>query len=163
MQIAISEWEIPMDPTVVHGATRKKLEKERPGIVHKFSIAGHKGIIRTGVYDDGRLGEIFIDIHKEGSTLGGILESFATVTSIALQYGVPLEVLASKFIGSRFDPQGITQNPDIRQASSILDYLFRWLVLRYGTPDGPKLAPVAPPLPEKVLELAEPEVADGES
>ncbi len=164
MNFAISGVEIPMDPTAEHGPQREKLQRDRPGVIHKFVVAGYKGYIRTGLYEDGRLGEIFIKINKEGSTLSGVLGSFAVAVSIALQYGVPLEILAAKFVGSRFEPMGVTQNPEIREATSIVDYVFTWLMLRYG----PKEKPVGPPEPPpaapalKVVE-AEEDKPDGES
>ena len=116
-----------------HTATRRKLPVERVGKVHEFIIAGqHEGLIRMGEYPDGTLGEFFIKMSKSGSTMSGIMDGFATVCSIALQYGVPIDVLADKFIGSRFEPSGITQNEDIKTTTSVLDYVFRYLKGRYG-------------------------------
>ena len=108
------------------------MPRERQSITHKFSIGGHEGYITAGVYDDGTVGEIFLtDIGKEGSTLRGMMNSFATAISIALQYGVPLETLVQKFSYMRFDPEGITQNPEIPFAKSMPDYIMRWLASRF--------------------------------
>lgn len=117
---------------VEHSIMRERLDNDRGGRVHKFKVAGYKGYLRTGEYPDGRLGEIFIEISKEGSTVSGLLGAFATSISIALQYGVPIEVLASKFIGMRFEPHGLTGNREIPEATSIIDYIFRYLLSRYG-------------------------------
>lgn len=111
---------------------RKRLSAERAGLIHKFSIAGQEGFIRTGHYDDGTLGEVFISVSKAGATMHGIVDAFATLVSMSLQHGVPLEAMAAKFIDARFEPSGFTQNPDIPEASSIIDYAFRWLVSKYG-------------------------------
>jgi ribonucleoside-diphosphate reductase alpha chain len=94
---------------------------------HRFEIAGHKGYLTVGLYPEGQPGEIFIQMSKEGSTIGGLMDTVATLTSIALQYGVPLEELVGKFACQRFEPSGFTRNPDIRTAYSITDYVFRWL------------------------------------
>ncbi len=96
-------------------------------MTHKFEIAGHEGYITVGLYEDGQPGELFIQMSKEGSTIGGLMDTVATLTSMALQYGVPLESLVKKFAYQRFEPSGFTKNPDIRNASSITDYVFRWL------------------------------------
>ena len=101
-------------------------------ITHKFSIAGHEGYITAGMYEDGSVGEIFLtDIGKEGSTLRGMMNAFATGISIALQYGVPLETLVRKYSYMRFDPEGITTNPEIPFAKSMPDYIMRWLASRF--------------------------------
>ena len=114
------------------GPARKRMPVERQSITHKFSIGGHEGYITAGVYDDGSVGEIFLtDVGKEGSTLRGMMNSFATAISIALQYGVPLETLVQKFSYMRFDPEGITQNPEIPFAKSMPDYIMRWLASRF--------------------------------
>lgn len=110
---------------------RRKLPDERRSITHKFSIAGHEGYITVGMYDDGRPGEIFLTMSKEGSTISGLMDTIATMTSLALQYGVPLETLVNKFAHMRFEPSGVTPNPDIRFAKSIPDYIFRWLGLKF--------------------------------
>ncbi len=114
------------------GPRRNKMPKERASLTHKFNIGGHEGYITAGMYEDGSVGEIFItDVGKEGSTLRGMMNSFATAISIALQYGVPLETLVSKFAYMRFEPEGITQNPEIPFAKSMPDYIMRWLASRF--------------------------------
>jgi ribonucleoside-diphosphate reductase alpha chain len=111
---------------------RKKMPRERESITHKFSIAGHEGYITAGKYEDGDVGEIFLtDIGKEGSTMRGLLNAFATAISIGLQYGVPLEVFVRKFSYMRFEPEGMTQNPEIPFAKSMPDYIMRWLASRF--------------------------------
>jgi ribonucleoside-diphosphate reductase alpha chain len=112
------------------------MPRERQSITHKFSIAGHEGYITAGMYEDGSVGEIFLtDIGKEGSTLRGMMNAFATSISIALQYGVPLETLVRKFSYMRFDPEGITGNPEIPFAKSMPDYIMRWLCSRFCDAD----------------------------
>ena len=110
---------------------RHRLPLTRNAIVHKFSLGGVEGYIIVGLYPDGRPGEVFLVISKEGSTLSGVMDAFATLTSIALQSGIPLEVLVRKFRHSRFEPCGVTRNREIPMASSIIDYIFRWLELRF--------------------------------
>ena len=111
---------------------RKRMPRERESITHKFWIAGHEGYITAGKYEDGTVGEIFLtDIGKEGSTLRGMMNAFATAISIGLQYGVPLEVFVKKFSYMRFDPEGITSNPEIPFAKSMPDYIMRWLASRF--------------------------------
>src|SRR3954463_491726 len=111
---------------------RRKMPKERQSITHKFAIAGHEGYITAGMYEDGTLGEMFLtDIGKEGSTLRGMMNAFATSVSISLQYGVPLETLVRKFSYMRFDPEGATGNPEIPFAKSLPDYIMRWLASRF--------------------------------
>lgn len=110
---------------------RRRLPDERPSITHKFSIAGHEGYITVGMYEDGRPGEIFIVMSKEGSVVSGLMDSFATSISLGLQYGVPLNVMVDKFSHTRFEPSGITQNPRIRFAKSVVDYIFRWLADKF--------------------------------
>lgn len=100
--------------------------------MHEFAIGAHEGYIRISEYPDGAPGEVFVKMSKQGSTVSGLMDAFATVVSIALQYGVPVTVLADKFIGGRFEPNGITKNEGIRQTSSVLDYVFRYLLSRYG-------------------------------
>jgi ribonucleoside-diphosphate reductase alpha chain len=106
---------------------RHRMPETRVSLTHKFDIAGHEGYLTVGLYEDGQPGEIFIQMSKEGSTIGGLMDTVATLTSIALQYGVPLESLLKKFAYQRFEPSGFTKNPDIRNATSITDYVFRWL------------------------------------
>ena len=120
-------------PTVVpdRRPLRRKLPNERQSITHKFSISGHEGYITVGMYEDGTPGEIFLTMSKEGSTISGLMDSFATAISLALQYGVPLQTLVDKFAHSRFEPSGVTNNPKIRFAKSIMDYIFRWLSSKF--------------------------------
>jgi ribonucleoside-diphosphate reductase alpha chain len=108
-------------------AVRRKLPDERQSLTHKFSIADHDGYITVGLYENGMPGEIFVRMAKEGSTISGLMDSFATAISLALQHGVPLKLLVDKFSHTRFEPSGWTGNPDISRASSIMDYIFRWL------------------------------------
>ena len=106
---------------------RKRLPDERQSVTHKFSVAGHDGYITVGFYDDGSPGEVFLKMSKEGSVISGLIDTIATMTSILLQYGVPLESLVDKFSHVRFEPSGFTSNQDIPIAKSIIDYVFRWL------------------------------------
>ncbi len=115
----------------VNKPLRKKLPDERNAITHKFSIGGHEGYITVGMYEDGTPGEIFLTMSKEGSTISGLMDSFATAISLALQYGVPLQTLVDKFAHARFEPSGITNNPEIRFAKSLMDYIFRWLGIKF--------------------------------
>jgi len=110
---------------------RRRLSDTRQALTHKFDIAGHEGYLTVGLFEDGQPGELFITMAKEGSTIGGLMDSIGTLTSIAFQYGVPLEALARKFAHQRFEPSGFTKNPEIRNASSITDYVFRWLALQF--------------------------------
>lgn len=116
---------------IVYQPRRERLPDTRQSVTHKFTIAGHEGYLCVGLYPDGRPGEIFITMAKEGSTIGGIMDSFGTALSIALQYGVPLEVLVNKFSHTRFEPMGHTSNKDIRIAKSVVDYIARWLGLTF--------------------------------
>ncbi len=106
---------------------RERLPDTRRSVTHKFSVGGHEGYITVGLYDDGRPGELFITMAKEGSTIGGLMDAFGTAVSMSLQYGVPLEVYVKKFSHTRFEPWGYTKNPDIPVAKSLVDYLFRWM------------------------------------
>ena len=138
-------------PTGAPLAIRRKLPDERESITHKFSIAGHDGYITVGKYEDGSPGEIFIRMAKEGSTVAGLMDSFATVTSLALQHGVPLDTLVDKLTRTRFDPAGFTGNPEIPRASSIMDYMFRWLQKKFlpehNATEPAQLSLVIPPEP----------------
>ena len=116
---------------IVPSAVRRKLPDERESITHKFSIGGHEGYITVGKYEDGTPGEIFITMAKEGSTISGLMDSFATMTSLALQHGVPLQLLVDKFTHTRFEPSGFTRNPEIPMTKSIMDYLFKWLAIKF--------------------------------
>jgi len=111
----------------VEQPSRNRMPDTRVSLTHKFEIAGHEGYITVGLYENGEPGELFIQMAKEGSTIGGLMDTVATLTSLALQYGVPLESLVKKFAYQRFEPSGFTKNPDIRNATSITDYVFRWL------------------------------------
>jgi ribonucleoside-diphosphate reductase alpha chain len=110
---------------------RHRLSDTRTAVTHKFDIAGHEGYLTVGLFDDGHPGELFITMAKEGSTIGGLMDSIGTLTSMAFQYGVPLEALVKKFAHQRFEPSGFTKNPEIRNASSIIDYVFRWLAIQF--------------------------------
>ena len=123
-------------------AVRRKLPDERESITHKFSIGGHEGYITVGKYEDGTAGEIFITMAKEGSTISGLMDSFATMTSLALQHGVPLQLLVDKFTHTRFEPSGFTRNPEIPMAKSIMDYIFKWLATKFLARDAQEHAGV---------------------
>src|SRR5882724_382575 len=113
------------------GAARRRLPDERRGITHHFSVGGQEGYITVGLYEDGLPGEVFIAMAKEGSTVSGLMDAFATAVSLALQYGVPVRVLCEKFSHMRFEPSGWSGNPKIGYAKSLMDYLFRWIELRF--------------------------------
>lgn len=133
-------------------ANRYKLPDERASFTHKFSIGGHEGYITVGLYQDGCPGEIFVRMAKEGSVIAGLMDSFATSISLALQHGVPLGVLIEKFKGTRFEPSGFTGNQEIPIATSIMDYLFRWLAIRFPT-DGPSIVDRHPSVRAAQLDL----------
>ena len=136
---------------------RRKLPDERQSLTHKFSIAGHEGYIHVGLYETGEPGEIFVQMAKEGSTISGLMDSFATAISLALQHGVPLRLLCDKFSRTRFEPYGFTENPEIPRASSIMDYLFRWLASKFVKQDAPAVeaAAAGPPPTEEIQRVAE--------
>ena len=115
---------------------RRRLPDERQSITHKFDIAGHEGYITVGLYEDGQPGELFLTMAKEGSTISGFADAFAQAISYALQYGVPLQDLVDKFSHVRFEPAGMTKNADIRFAKSIVDYIFRWLAVKFLSTGG---------------------------
>jgi ribonucleoside-diphosphate reductase alpha chain len=125
-------------------AVREKMPYERASVTHKFSVSGHEGYITVGMYEDARPGEIFIKMSKEGSTLSGIMDGLALTISLGLQYGVPLKVFVDKLLNTRFEPSGITANPNIRFVSSVLDYIARWLGGRFISSDYLKLNGTAP-------------------
>src|SRR5579862_285410 len=133
-------------------AVRHKLQEERASITHKFKVGGHEGYITVGLYPDGTPGELFITMAKEGSTVSGLMDSFACAVSIALQHGVPLKLYCDKFAHTRFEPSGWSGNPDIGYAKSIMDYIFRWLDLRFSTGqqqmlfENLRLRPSTPPI-----------------
>ena len=110
---------------------RRRLPDERQALTHKFSIAGHEGYLTVGLFEDGQPGELFVRMAKEGSVISGLMDSFATAVSIMLQYQVPLEVLCKKFSNSRFEPSGFTTNPEVPTAKSIMDYIFRWMEIKF--------------------------------
>jgi ribonucleoside-diphosphate reductase alpha chain len=112
-------------------ANRNRLPDERPAITHHFAVGGHEGYLTVGLYPNGQPGEIFIRMAKEGSTIAGLMECFGTVVSVGLQHGVPLRVLCDKLSHTRFEPSGWTGNGELGYAKSIMDYLFRWLELRF--------------------------------
>src|SRR6202522_44245 len=145
-------------------AVRHRLPEERPSLTHKFSIAGHEGYITVGLYPNGQPGEIFIKMAKEGSTVSGLMDSFATAVSLSLQHGVPLKVLCEKFAHTRFEPSGWTGNEQIGYAKSLMDYIFRWLNLRFlsGTQLSlfASFAPQAPQLPASPSILADQELEE---
>jgi ribonucleoside-diphosphate reductase alpha chain len=126
----------PAPQVVVERIARRRLSDERRAITHKFSIAGHEGYLTVGMYEDGQPGELFITMAKEGSTVSGLMDSFATAISLTLQYGVPLRVLVEKFSHTRFEPSGFTNNPDLPIAKSMTDYIFRWLALKFLPQEG---------------------------
>ncbi len=122
---------VDVEPSAEVRPARRKLPDERHAITHKFQIAGHEGYITVGMYEDQTPGEIFLVMAKEGSTISGLMDAFATAISMALQYGVPLEALVEKFSHVRFEPSGFTKNPEIPYAKSITDYIFRWLASKF--------------------------------
>jgi ribonucleoside-diphosphate reductase alpha chain len=124
---------------------RRRLPVDCKTVRHKFEVGGQKGYLHTGFYDDGTVGEIFIRMSKEGSTISGLMDTIATLTSIALQYGVPLEALVNKFSHVRFEPSGFTSNPDIPMAKSLTDYIFRYLGIRFLDKDQQEAAGLLPP------------------
>jgi len=121
---------------VVERPQRRKLPDERHAITHKFDVAGHEGYITVGLFEDGTPGEIFLVMAKEGSTISGFADAFAQAISYALQYGVPLQTLVDKFSHSRFEPSGMTKNPEVRFAKSIVDYIFRWMATKFLSPEA---------------------------
>jgi ribonucleoside-diphosphate reductase alpha chain len=132
---------------------RHRMPDTRSSLTHRFEIAGHEGYITVGLYEDGQPGELFITMSKEGSTIGGLMDTVGTLTSIALQYGVPLESLVKKFAYQRFEPSGFTKNPDIRHATSITDYVFRWLACKFinGYKEATAPSRAQPDLPLKEI------------
>jgi len=152
-------------------AVRRKLPDERESITHKFSIGGHEGYITVGKYEDGAPGEIFITMAKEGSTISGLMDSFATMTSLALQHGVPLQLLVDKFTHTRFEPSGFTKNPEIPMAKSIMDYIFKWLATKFLDResqahagvilrDDPPMSTPAPSTPKPSANVTAPAASD---
>ncbi|MBL9169145.1 MAG: vitamin B12-dependent ribonucleotide reductase [Verrucomicrobiales bacterium] len=127
---------------------RRRLPETRMAVNHKFEIAGHEGYLTVGLFEDNQPGELFVTMAKEGSTIGGLMDTIGALTSMSLQYGVPLESLVKKFAHQRFEPSGFTRNPDIRNASSIIDYVFRWMACQfipgYREQNAPKIQPELP-------------------
>lgn len=119
---------------VVSTPQRERLPDTRRSITHKFNVNGHEGYITAGMFEDGRLGEVFIKMAKQGSTVSGWADTTATLMSLCLQYGVPVEKLVEKFSHTRFEPSGWTKNEEIREATSVVDYIVRWLGMNFETP-----------------------------
>ncbi len=131
---------VRVETKIEYRPMRRRLPDERKSVTHKFSVAGHSGYITVGLYDDGAPGEIFLRMAKGGTVVSGLMDAFAVSTSIALQYGVPLRVLVNKFTHVRFEPSGFTSNPNIRIAKSLIDYMFRWLALKFLPPEDQQAA-----------------------
>ncbi|MFM7806805.1 MAG: hypothetical protein ACKPEA_02610, partial [Planctomycetota bacterium] len=129
---------------VIERPMRRRLPETRGSITHKFNVAGHEGYLIVGLYEDGRPGELFITMAKEGSTIGGLMDSLGTAISVALQYGVPVESLVTKFAHQRFEPMGMTTNADIPFAKSLVDYIFRWMGMQFITGYRDQNAPRRP-------------------
>ena len=146
-KIASLEKEIERLGKQVTQPLRRRLPETRKAVTHKFDIAGHEGYLTVGLFEDDSPGELFITMAKEGSTIGGLMDSVATLTSMALQYGVPLDALVKKFSHQRFEPSGFTKNPNIRNCSSIPDYVFRWMSQTFS-PGKSETAETANPQPE---------------
>ena len=122
----------PAETTLAAAPNRERLPDDRQSVTHKFNIDGHEGYVTVGLYPDGRPGELFIKMAKQGSTVSGLVDTIGVLTSLTLQYGVPVETLARKFSFTRFEPSGWTQNEEIRRAHSVVDYIFRWLGLKFS-------------------------------
>jgi ribonucleoside-diphosphate reductase alpha chain len=150
---------------VVERPLRRRLPDTRHATTHKFDVAGHEGYITVGLYEDGQPGEIFIRMAKEGSTIGGLMDTIATLVSVSLQYGVPVESLVRKFEHVRFEPSGMTRNPEIPIAKSLVDYIFRWLAMEfvpgYRAANAPKREKKAPVLREVPASEPEPRKGNG--
>jgi ribonucleoside-diphosphate reductase alpha chain len=158
-EAAVAEPAKPLGPPV---SVRRKLPDERRSLTHKFSIGGHDGYITCGLYDDGSPGEIFVRMAKEGSTIAGLMDSFATAISLSLQHGVPVKLLVEKFKTTRFEPSGFTGNPDIPRATSIMDYIFRWLDLKFIQPrEAAEAAALLAASPQSQLDLPKVPVLPG--
>jgi ribonucleoside-diphosphate reductase alpha chain len=155
------------EPTVEYRALRRKLPDERKAVTHKFDIQGHEGYLTVGLFDDGTPGELFVTMAKEGSTISGLMDAFATQTSYALQFGVPVKFMVDKFSHMRFEPSGFTKNKEIPIAKSIVDYIFRWMASHFLPVDEQdeagvvrrELAPAEPapaPAPTRIADNARP-------
>jgi ribonucleoside-diphosphate reductase alpha chain len=139
VSVAAAATAVPVQQELFGRQQREKMPVERASVTHKFSVGGHEGYLTVGMYPDGRPGEIFIKMSKEGSTLSGVMDGLALTVSLGLQYGVPLKVFVDKLVNTRFEPSGITANPSIRFVSSVLDYIARWLGGRFISTDYLKL------------------------
>jgi ribonucleoside-diphosphate reductase alpha chain len=135
-QAILNAGQLVAQAAVAAGPVRRKLPDERHALTHKFDISGHEGYITVGLFEDGMPGEIFLVMAKEGSTISGFADAFAQAISYALQYGVPLQALVDKFSHVRFEPSGMTRNPDVRFAKSIVDYIFRWMAAKFLSPEA---------------------------
>lgn len=155
-RIAELETEVNQLRQEVGKPLRRRLPETRMAVNHKFEIAGHEGYLTVGLFEDNQPGELFVTMAKEGSTIGGLMDTIGALTSMSLQYGVPLESLVKKFAHQRFEPSGFTRNPDIRNASSIIDYVFRWMACQFIPGYREQNAPrTQPELPIPGLEEAE--------
>lgn len=134
--------EVVLDTPKKYEPLRRRLPDERKAIVHHFSVGGHEGYLMIGLYEDGQPGEIFIRMAKAGSTIAGLMDSFGIAVSLAIQYGVPLSILCAKFSHTRFEPSGWTGVKEIGYAKSIMDYISRWLALKFLPPPTPSLTGV---------------------
>jgi hypothetical protein len=134
----------PALASVMSRSIREKLPPERVSVTHKFGVGGHEGYITVGMYPDGRPGEVFLRFSTERSELAGFADAYAASISLSLQYGLPLKVFVDKMINTRFEPSGITTNPNIRFVTSVLDYIGRWLGAKFISPEYLKLPPVPP-------------------
>jgi ribonucleoside-diphosphate reductase alpha chain len=151
----------PFPPFGDHGLHRRRLPDERQSITHKFRVGEQEGFVTVGLFEDGTPGEIFVTISKEGSTIRGLMDSVAMLTSYSLQYGVPLRTLVDKFRGVHFEPAGLTSNREIPQATSLVDYIFRWLEMKFlGPREDPDADNVSDDSPESVH--AEPRLIDAQ-
>lgn len=157
LRLAELEGEVSRLREVAGHPARRRLPDTRAAFTHKFEIAGHEGYMTVGVFEDGQPGELFVTMAKEGSTIGGLMDTIGALTSMALQYGVPLDGLVKKFAHQRFEPSGFTRNPDIRSASSIIDYVFRWMACQFIAGYREATSPHA-----KQVELGLPGVEDEE-
>jgi len=122
----------PSVETSTHVSRRERLPDTRTSLTHKFNVSGHEGYLTVGQFEDGRPGEMFIKMAKEGSTMSGLMDTIGILTSLALQHGVPVATLARKLRHMRFEPSGTTKNPDLREAHSVVDYIFRWLGMTFS-------------------------------
>jgi ribonucleoside-diphosphate reductase alpha chain len=139
---------------------RRRLPDDRAAMTHKFSVGGQEGYITVGLYDDGTPGEVFVKMSKQGSTVSGLMDSVAIAWSMALQHGVPVESLISKYIDHRFEPSGFTGNPRIPMARSVVDYLARWMASRFLSEEDQRLAGVLPLTAPEPASGGEAEIAD---